>query len=123
MQAHRHRTAHIHNTYTCHCLQADRGARCGRSACRQWATYEAEQSDPRWHEHTVAIEGSLLLQDLRAPLHAALFCAWFNEYTRFGERDQMAIALHANNTRTSNRTNRECFRRPRALVLCIARCL
>ena len=24
MQAHRHRTAHIHNTYTCHCLQADR---------------------------------------------------------------------------------------------------
>ena len=58
----------------------------------QWATYEAEQSDPKWYDETVAIEGSLLLQDLRAPLHHSLFCGWFNEYTRFGERDQMAIS-------------------------------
>ena len=58
----------------------------------QWASYEADQEDPGWTAHTVAIEGSLLLQDLRAPLHNALFCAWFNEYLRFGERDQMAIS-------------------------------
>ena len=58
----------------------------------QWASYEAEQSSTKWFEETVAIEGSLLLQDLRAPLHNALFCAWFNEYSRFGERDQMAIS-------------------------------
>ena len=39
-----------------------------------------------------ALEGSLLLQDLSSPLHNALFCGWFNEYARFGERDQMAVA-------------------------------
>ena len=59
---------------------------------QQWAQYEAEQTSPSWYEETVAIEGSLLLQDLRAPLHSALFCGWFNEYARFGERDQMAIS-------------------------------
>ena len=58
----------------------------------QWASYEADQAAPDWPAQTVAIEGSLLLQDLRAPLHNALFCAWFNEYLRFGERDQMAIS-------------------------------
>ena len=46
---------------------------------QQWAAYEADQASPDWPIHTVAIEGSLLLQDLRAPLHNALFCAWFNE--------------------------------------------
>jgi len=58
----------------------------------QWAQYEAEQPQPSWTDETVAIEGSLLLQDLRAPLHNALFCGWFNEYARYGERDQMAIS-------------------------------
>ena len=58
----------------------------------QWAEYEGEQSDPEWTAQTVAIEGSLLLQDLRSPLHNALFCNWFNEYLRHGERDQMAIS-------------------------------
>ena len=33
----------------------------------------------------------MLLQDLRAPVHNALFCSWFNEYLRHGERDQMAM--------------------------------
>ena len=32
------------------------------------------------------------LQDLRSPLHNALFCNWFNEYVRFGERDQIAMS-------------------------------
>ena len=58
----------------------------------QWASYEADQPSPDWPRQTVAIEGSLLLQDLRSPLHNALFCGWFNEYLRYGERDQMAIS-------------------------------
>ena len=58
----------------------------------QWAEYEGEQTVPSWARDTVAIEGSLLLQNLRAPVHNALFCNWFNEYLRHGERDQMAIS-------------------------------
>ena len=63
----------------------------------QWATYESEQASPSWAKETVAIEGSLLLQSIREPLHHALFCGWLNEYVRFGERDQMAISyvMHA----------------------------
>ena len=47
-----------------------------------------------------------LLQDLRAPLHNALFCAWFNEYARYGERDQISISyvLHRMGL-TANGTN------------------
>jgi hypothetical protein len=59
---------------------------------RQWAAYEAEQAEPGWTRETVAIEGSVLLQDLQSPVHNALFCAWFNEYVRYGERDQISIA-------------------------------
>ena len=72
----------------------------------QWDEYEAEQDEPTWAAQTVAIEGSLLLQDLRAPLHNALFCNWFNEYLRHGERDQMAISyvLHRMGL-TANGTN------------------
>mmetsp|Transcript_33615 Transcript_33615/g.66931 ORF Transcript_33615/g.66931 Transcript_33615/m.66931 type:complete len:115 (-) Transcript_33615:229-573(-) len=58
----------------------------------RWSEYEGEQTTPTWAAQTVAIEGSLLLQDLRAPVHNILFCAWFNEYLRYGERDQMAMA-------------------------------
>lgn len=63
-----------------------------RRRLRQWSAYEAEQPSPAWTGQTVAIEGSLLLQDLRAPLHNALFCNWFNEYGRYGERDQLSIS-------------------------------
>ena len=59
---------------------------------RQWSEYTSEQAVPAWAAQTVAIEGSLLLQDLRSPVHNTLFCAWFGEYLRHGERDQMAIA-------------------------------
>ena len=69
--------------------------RCG-DLIKQWTTYEAEQRSFAWAAETVAIEGSVLLQDLRSPIHNALFCNWFNEYVRFGERDQisMAYVLH-----------------------------
>ena len=45
---------------------------------RQWAAYEAAEASPRWTEETVAIEGCLLLFDLRSPLANALQCNWFN---------------------------------------------
>ena len=59
---------------------------------RQWAAYEAAEASPRWTEETVAIEGCLLLFDLRSPLANALQCNWFNEYVRYGERDQISLA-------------------------------
>ena len=40
---------------------ADDVAKCPE-LLQQWATYEAEQASPRWPAETVAIEGSLLLQ-------------------------------------------------------------
>lgn len=46
----------------------------------QWSEYEEQQFAWNWTHETVAIEGSMLLQDLRAPLHNVLFCGWFNEY-------------------------------------------
>ena len=58
---------------------------------RQWAAYESEH-ELGWERETLTIEGSVLLRDARSPLANLLFCNWFNEYTRFSERDQLAIA-------------------------------
>ena len=59
---------------------------------RQWTAYADEQETPGWQARTAAIEGCLLLQDLRAPLANLIFCSWWNEYVRYGERDQLALA-------------------------------
>ena len=59
---------------------------------RQWAAYAHEQEAPGWEASPVAIEGCVLLLDLRAPLAQLLFCNWWNEYVRYGERDQLALA-------------------------------
>ena len=59
---------------------------------RQWSAYADEQEAPAWEARTAAIEGCLLLQDLRAPLANLIFCSWWNEYVRYGERDQLALA-------------------------------
>jgi hypothetical protein len=59
---------------------------------RQWRAYADEQEAPAWEARTAAIEGCLLLQDLRAPLANLIFCSWWNEYVRYGERDQLALA-------------------------------
>ena len=39
----------------------------------------------------------MILTDLRSPLAKCVLCAWFNEWHRFGERDQLSLSyvLHA----------------------------
>ena len=59
---------------------------------RQWAAYVDEQPRPDWEVSTSALEGCLLLQDLQAPLAQLIFCNWWNEYVRYGERDQLALS-------------------------------
>ena len=59
---------------------------------RQWAAYVDEQPRPDWEASTSALEGCLLLQDLQAPLAQLIFCNWWNEYVRYGERDQLALS-------------------------------
>ena len=59
----------------------------------QWATYEREQpAEGGWMAHTAVIEGALLLLDLRSRATQCFLCNWFNEYVRFGERDQLSFA-------------------------------
>jgi len=59
---------------------------------RQWAAYVDEQPRPDWEASTSALEGCLLLQDLQAPLAQLIFCNWWNEYVRYGERDQLSLS-------------------------------
>ena len=61
-------------------------ASLGRRANRSAATPSSAAN------RTAAIEGSLLLQAVGAPLARILTCNWFNEYARFSERDQIAIS-------------------------------
>ena len=39
----------------------------------------------------------MILTDLRSPLAKCVLCAWFNEWHRFGERDQLSLSyvLHS----------------------------
>lgn len=90
----------------------------------QWRFYQAEQSElqtppPRqhalpapaaasaeggaaggaaaWVASTTCAEGAMLLVRLRSPAAQCLLCAWFGEWDRFAERDQLALSyvLHA----------------------------
>jgi hypothetical protein len=47
------------------------------------------------------MEGALLLMDLRSTALRCLLCNWFNEYVRFGERDQLSFSyvLHVQRPR------------------------
>ena len=55
--------------------------------------YRHEQSHSAgWEANTAVIEGALLLLDLRSAATHCLLCAWFNEYVRFGERDQLSFS-------------------------------
>ena len=68
----------------------------------QWELYAREQAAlPGWHKQTAVIEGALLLVDLRSRATQCLLCNWFNEYARFGERDQLSFAyvLHVQRPR------------------------
>ena len=46
---------------------------------------------------TACAEGAMVITDLRSQLARCAMCAWFNEWHRFGERDQLALSyvLHA----------------------------
>ena len=50
-----------------------------------------------WVESTTCAEGAMLLVRLRSPAAQCLLCAWFGEWDRFAERDQLALSyvLHA----------------------------
>ena len=50
-----------------------------------------------WVESTTCAEGAMLLVRLRSPAAQCLLCAWFSEWDRFAERDQLALSyvLHA----------------------------
>ena len=101
---------------------ASEPAKLKRAAARaveaQWAFYGAEQNrthgaDARstdeadsaarvapptaWTQQTACAEGAMILADLRSPLARCVLCAWFNEWHRFGERDQLSFSyvLHA----------------------------
>ena len=59
----------------------------------QMRQYRQEQSvSPGWQQNTSVIEGALLLINLRSAASQCLLCAWFNEYVRFGERDQLSFS-------------------------------
>lgn len=45
-----------------------------------------------WAGGTACIEGAILLMKLRSPVAQCIMCAWFNEWNRFGERDQLSFA-------------------------------
>jgi hypothetical protein len=46
--------------------------------------------DHSWIEATACAEGAMILTDLRSHLARCVLCAWFNEWQRFSERDQVA---------------------------------
>jgi hypothetical protein len=65
----------------------------------QMKQYELEQKTgassstaAAWKEQTSVIEGALLFLDLRSTATQCFLCNWFNEYVRFGERDQLAFS-------------------------------
>ena len=75
----------------------------------QWSFYRAEQArrGAGWKDRTACVEGALLLVDLHAAAARCLMCAWFAEWDRFSERDQLAFAytLAAVNTTPPARVN------------------
>ena len=78
----------------------------------QWAFYEAEQRNwsaggsagrnggsgaASWTGATACAEGAMILANLQSALTRCVLCSWFNEWHRFGERDQLSLSyvLHA----------------------------
>ena len=57
-----------------------------------------------WVQSTTCAEGAMLLVRLRSPAAQCLLCAWFGEWNRFAERDQLALSyvLHAMRVRQTD---------------------
>ena len=51
---------------------------------------EAEAA--RWTERTACAEGAMVLMRLQSGLARCAMCAWFGEWHRFGERDQLSLS-------------------------------
>ena len=45
-----------------------------------------------WTRQSACAEGAIVLTDIRSALARCVLCAWFNEWYRFGERDQLALS-------------------------------
>lgn len=93
----RHTIDHEHawiDSWLCpHGSRAPAASAACESVQAQWQHYTHEQeAHPGWLAQTVVIEGALLLLDLRSTATQCLLCSWFNEYVRFGERDQLSFA-------------------------------
>ena len=63
----------------------------------QWEFYEAEQREQAgggagWYRDTVLPEGGLILARPNSPTAQLFHCNWFNEYTRFFERDLLPLS-------------------------------
>ena len=63
----------------------------------QWDFYEAEQREQAgggsgWYRDTVLPEGGLILARPNSPTAQLFHCNWFNEYTRFFERDLLPLS-------------------------------
>lgn len=58
---------------------------------------QARGCDPRlcWLNATLCIEGSFYIADMQSSTTQLLGCNWFNEYMRFGERDQLPFGYVA----------------------------
>ena len=58
------------------------------------ATDDARYSRHRnWTQRTACAEGAMVLMDLQSELARCVMCGWFNEWHRFGERDQLGRML------------------------------
>ena len=70
-----------------------------RAVEAQWRYYEAEQrnASSTWMARTACAEGAMIVTNLRSPLAKCVLCAWYNEWHRFGERDQLSLSyvLHS----------------------------
>ena len=53
---------------------------------------EPNATTHEWVRRSSCAEGALILTDLQSPLAQCVLCAWFNEWHRFGERDQLSFS-------------------------------
>ena len=54
--------------------------------------HDATAATDAWVNHSACVEGAMMIVDLRSALARCVLCAWFNEWHRFGERDQLAFS-------------------------------
>ena len=53
---------------------------------------EDTRDDAPWMRQTACAEGAMIVSHLRSNLTRCVLCAWFNEWHRFGERDQLSLS-------------------------------